>query len=75
MATIAAESDLEMNPGTAMEGKISGTQTGTMTVDVKTGMPVASNLSQNMKGSIKVQGMEVQMELTAKTKTTVKEVK
>ena len=73
MATIAVNGEIEMNPGAGMEGIITGTQTGTMTVDTKKGLPVASNVSQNMTGAIKVQGMEVQMELITKSKTTIKE--
>ena len=75
VATIAVASDLKMNLGAGAEGEIAGTGTGTVTVDVKTGLSVISEITQNMKGTVKAQGMEVQMELITKTKTTTKEVK
>jgi len=73
MATITVEGEIEMNPGEGMEGKISGTQTGTMIVDTKTGLPVINNVFQNMKGAYKMQGMEMQQEIRANTKTSIKE--
>ena len=75
IATIAVAGEIEMNPGAGMEGKLTGTQTGTMTVDTQTGVSVTGDVSQNMKGAFKVQGMDMQMELTSKTKTSIKEVK
>ena len=75
IATIAVAGEIEMNPGAGMEGKLTGTQTGTVTVDTKTGVTVTSDVSQNMKGTFRVQGMDMQMELTAKAKTSIKEVK
>ena len=68
-ATIEVAGDIDMD----MEGgKLSGKQTGTMIVDTVTGMPATTELSQNMKGSIKAQGMDIQMEMTSKTKTSAK---
>ena len=75
MATIAVEGKIDMNPGAGMEGKITGTQTGTMSVDIGTGLPVASDVTQNMKGVIMTQGMEVQVEIVTKLKTSIKEAK
>ena len=75
MVTIAVETDVEMDPGAMMEGKLAGTQTGTILVDVKTGLPVTNEMTGNIKGSVKAQGMDVQMDLSTKTKTTTKEVK
>ena len=76
MATIEVEGytdmDLAMNMGAEMEGKFTGTQTGTMIVDTTTGMPVTSDISLNLKGSIKAQGMDMQMEMNSKTKTSTK---
>ena len=72
MATIEVTSDFDMDMG---EGKLPGTQTGTMIVDTTTGMPVTSDVSLNIKGSIKVQGMEIQMELVQKKKTTTKAIR
>jgi len=73
MATIAVDGEIEMNPGEGMEGKISGTQIGTMIVDTKTGLSLTSEVSQNMKGELKVQGMDIQMEMITNTKTSIKE--
>jgi len=75
IATIAVNGETEMNMGMGMEGKVAGTQTGTMTVDTKTGLPLTNETSQNMKGAFKVQGMDMQMELTSKSKTSIKELK
>jgi len=75
MASIAVSSDLDMNMGAGMDGEITGAGTGTMSVDVKTGLPLMSEINQNMKGTVKAQGMEIQMELITKTKTTIQEVK
>jgi predicted Fe-Mo cluster-binding NifX family protein len=75
MATIDVTGEIEMNPGAGMDGKLTGTQTGSMMIDTKTGMHVTSDISQDMKGSLKVQGMDVQMEMTTKSKTATKEVK
>jgi len=69
MATIEVAGDIDMD----VEGsKLTGKQTGTMTIDTATGMPTTSDISQNMSGSIKAQGMEIQMEMITKTKTTAK---
>ncbi len=75
MATVAVESTVEMNPGEGMEGKLSGTQSGTMIIDTKTGMTVSSDLSQSIKGAIKAQGVDIVMELNTKTKVSTKEIK
>jgi hypothetical protein len=58
-----------------MEGKVAGTQTGTMSVDTETAIPAASDLSQNLKGVITTMGMDVEMELVTITKTVTKTVK
>jgi hypothetical protein len=74
-AAIAMEATVNMQPGAGMEGSLSGTQIGTMLVDVKTGMPVSSELAQNIKGSIKTQGIDVSMDMNTKTTMSTKEVK
>ena len=76
IATIQLESEVNMKPSTAgMEGNMSGTQSGIMLVDTKTGMPVSSEISQNIKGSIKAQGMDISQDLTSKVKISTKEIK
>ena len=67
---VVGEMGMEME-----EGKFTGTQTGTMIVDITTGMFVTGDVSLNMKGNLKVQGMDLLMDMTSKTKTSVKEVK
>ena len=68
-ATIETTSDVGMD----MEGgKLAGKQTGTTIIDIATGMPVTSDIYQDIKGSIKAQGMDIQMEITSKTKTSAK---
>ena len=68
-ATIEVAGDIDMD----MEGgKLAGKQTGTMTLDTITGIPVTSDISQDLKGSIKAQGMDIQMEMISKTKTSAK---
>jgi hypothetical protein len=71
MATIKVAGDIDMD----IEGsKLIGTQTGTMAVDITTGLPATSDIFQNMKGTIKMQGMEIQMEMITKAKTSVKKI-
>jgi len=72
MATIAVAGDIDLDMG---EGKLTGTQTGSTIVDTVTGLPVTSDVSINMKGNINTQGMDVQVEMISKTKTSVKEIK
>jgi len=71
MAIIAVEGEIEMNPGAGVDGKITGTQTGTFTIDTRTGMPTTSEISQNSKGSIRQGVMDIQMEIVSNTKTSI----
>jgi len=69
MATIGVAGDIIMN----MEGgKLTGKQTGTIILDTTSGIPTTSDISQNIKGTISAQGMEIQMEMTTKTKSSAK---
>ena len=70
-AIIAVTGEVDMDMG---EGKFTGMQTGTMIVDITTGLPVTSDISLNLKGSIKSQGMDIQMEMLTQTKMSVKEI-
>ena len=72
MATIEVAGDIVMAMG---EGTFAGTQAGTMIVDSTTGLPVTSDISQNMKGTVKAQGMDIQMEMISKSKISVKEIR
>ena len=78
MADIAVESTLDLKPGAGMpgaEGLLTGTQNGSMVVEIKTGMPVSSDLTQIVKGSLKMQGIDILMDMTTKSKMSTKEVK
>jgi uncharacterized glyoxalase superfamily protein PhnB len=70
-ATIEVTGDIDMD---MEEGKFTGTQTGTMIVDTTTGIPVTSDISLDMKGTIQTHGMNIQMEMTTNTKMSVKEI-
>ena len=75
IATVAVDAKIEMNPdSSAMEGNVGGTQKGTMTIDTRTGIPLTSNFTQNIKGSVKAQGIDVQMEIVSKSKSTTKKI-
>jgi hypothetical protein len=69
------DATVEMKPGAGMEGKLGGTQSGVLLVDVKTGMPVSSDMTQNLKGNMKMQGVNLDMDLTTRIKMAVKEIK
>lgn len=73
-ATIGMDATLDMQSGAGMEGTLSGTQTGVMTVDVKSGMPVSSELSQKINGTLKAQGVDILMDMNTKTKISTKEL-
>jgi len=75
IASIAFESEMEFKPTEGMEGDLTGTQTGTMMVDTKTGLTITSDISQTMKGSIKTQGFDVQLDINGKIKMSTKDVK
>ena len=75
MATVDVTSDIEMNASMEMEGKLTGTQTGILIIDTRSGMTVTCDMSQNIKGTLKTQGIDVQMELVTKAKISTTEVK
>jgi hypothetical protein len=58
-----------------MEGTIAGEQTGTMEIDVKTGLPLTGNITQNIKGTLTTQGVEVSMNISSQIKTSTSEIK
>ena len=76
MATIAFVSDLTVDVAELGTGaRLTGTQTGTVVVDVRTGMPLTGDMLQNVKGSFEVQGVNVQMGMVSKLKMSTKEAK
>lgn len=58
----------------AAEFDMSGTQRGTMEVDVKSGLPVLSKLKQDITGNMSMQGMEIPMTITSDITTTGKKL-
>lgn len=58
----------------AAEFDMSGTQRGTMEVDVKSGLPVLSKLKQDITGSVAMQGMEIPMTIVSDITTTGKKL-
>ena len=71
MAIVDVASDIEMNSSGNMEGKISGKQSGSMLVDIQTGIPVSSDITQILKGTINAQGFEIQMDMNNIIKTSI----
>ena len=74
MATISAVFNMEMeaNPDTGMERKNVVNSIATIVVDAKTGLPISGDYTTNIKGSGRVQGMDMQMEGSEKMRTTGK---
>ncbi|MCL2161161.1 MAG: DUF6263 family protein [Betaproteobacteria bacterium] len=73
-AVIAIESDIQVSPGLGMEGKLAGTQTGTVIIDTSAGVPLTVDVSQKAGGSVVVQGINVQMELIGRIKTSLETI-
>ena len=74
-AIVLVESEIAMKPGESMEGNLAGTQTGTISIDPKTGMTLSGETTQIIKGVMQIQGFEVQLDINSKTKIATKEVK
>lgn len=64
-AVVGVESTVD-----GMNGQITGTQTGTIEYDTKTGIPKTSELKQDMKGKVSAQGMEIPMDIDSTIKIT-----
>lgn len=58
----------------AAEFDMSGTQRGTMEVDVKSGLPILSKLKQDITGSVAMQGMEIPMTIVSDITTVGKKL-
>jgi hypothetical protein len=74
-AIVSVESTVDMQPTAGMDGKLQGTHTGAITIDIKSGMIVSSDSKMNMKGAIKAQGIDIQMDMDTQTTITTKEIK
>lgn len=75
MATVAIESDLEADSAEIVEGKLTGTQTGSMVIDAESGMFVTADMLQKLKGTLETQGVEVQVKMDTKVKISTKKIK
>ena len=73
-ATVTVESDIKMSSDTDIKGKLVGSQVGTIIIDDVTGLPLAINMSQNAKGFVIMQGINVPVKLTGKMKTTLEKI-
>jgi len=74
-AVIGVEATVNLEPDGGLTGTLTGTQSGTVLVDTKTGIPVSSDLTLDIKGTLKTQQGEMQMTMVAKMKTATKEVR
>ena len=74
LATITVEAIIEVTHH-RMEGKLMGTQTGNILVDTKTGIPISTDVSQNVTGAFKVRDFDVATEINTHKKMSIKEVK
>jgi len=75
LATLNVSSNVEMLMSVGAEAKLSGTQTGTVVLDAKTGITLSSDVSQEVTGNISAQGFDASIELSTTVKVTTKEVK
>jgi len=64
-AVINVSSVFNLMPA-GLEGALKGEQKGEIRIDIKTGMPISSTVTQTSKGSFEAQGMELQMEVVSK---------
>ena len=51
--------------GMTIETEMNGTQSGTMDVDVETGMALNTDIKQNIAGKMKVMGQEIPMNISS----------
>jgi len=56
------------------EFDLQGTQTGTLEVDIDSGLPVLSQIKQNVNGSLSIQGMQVPMTIASNMTITGKKM-
>lgn len=76
VANITAEATVEVEPPGGIEGKLTGTQSGTLQLNINSGVLIGSNSMQNAKGNVKMRsmGMDMVVERVVKTTTTTKEI-
>lgn len=70
-ANIAIEAAVEVD---MTGGKLTGNQSGEFQVNLKTGVPVSSYWTRNVKGNVVSMGMNMVMEVIHKTKTSTREI-
>ena len=65
-AVMDVASTFVFNPEGSIEGEISGSQSGQMSLDVKTGMPQTSSVIQKYQGKLNAQGAEILLAVEGK---------
>lgn len=76
IAVVDLVSDFNADKKEGEEGmKMDGTQTGTLKIDITTGMTIESNVTQTINSSQKMMGQEVPMKINGTVKITSKEIK
>ena len=69
-ATIALEGTISANKINGQTMNMSGTQSGETVINTKTGWPVSSNMTQDVKMKLEKNGMEIPMEISSTINTT-----
>ncbi len=69
-ATIAIDGTITANKISGQDINLSGTQTGEAVVNIKTGWPVSSHMTQDIKMKVEKNGMEIPMEISSTINTT-----
>ncbi len=70
--TLSIASTVSVGKISDMEVSLSGVQNGEMIIDLKTGLPISSNLSNTMSGNVNVQGNSLKVNLESKTSLSLK---
>ncbi len=74
VATVGAEGTVDLNPAGGLDGVLSGTQSGVILINTKTGIPDSSDLTLDVNGSVKQNGMEIKMGIIAKMVTVITKI-
>ena len=69
-ATIAVEGTITANKMNGGNMNLTGTQSGEAVINIKTGWPISSQYSQDIKMKMERNGMEIPMEISSTIKTT-----
>jgi len=75
IAFIDLVSSFSASPTVGMSGELGGTQKGTLEMDIKTGMPLKSNIVQDLKGNLSIQGYDIVMNVVSKVDLSTQVIK